>query len=105
MFSRLRREWRYFIDCDAGTRFERLHERKRRDGRGFARRAFWWAAGVLLILLGFVMLFTPGPGLLGIAFGIACLAQQSLPLARKCDRWEVRLRRSWSRWRSRRSKN
>ena len=89
-----------FIACDPGTRFERLHQRKKRDGRSFARRLFWWAAGVLLVLAGFVMLFTPGPGLLSIAFGVACVAQQSLPFARRCDRAELRLRRAFRRARS-----
>ena len=102
VISRLRREWRHFIECHPGARFEALHERKRGDGKSLARRVFWWGAGVLLILAGVVMLVTPGPGLLSIAFGVACLAQESLPVARKCDRWELRVRAAWKRWRARR---
>ena len=101
MISRLRQEWRHFIACPSGQRFERLHQRKSGDGKSFARRLFWWGAGVLLILAGIVMLVTPGPGLLSIAFGIACLAQESLPFARRCDRLELRLRAACSRWRAR----
>ena len=102
MFNRLRHEWRLFIASDPGTRFERLHERKKRDGKGLARRLFWWTAGILLTLAGIVMLVTPGPGLLSIAFGIACMAQESLPLARRCDRAELRLRAALRRARERR---
>ncbi len=98
MLSRLRHEWHLFVECEPGSRFERLHERKRRDGKRWARRLFWWSTGVLLIFAGFVMLFTPGPGILGIAFGVACLAQESLPFARKCDRAELRVRRAAARW-------
>lgn len=103
MFSRMRAEWRLFVDCEPGSRFERLHERKRRHGRAFGQRLFWWFAGVLLILAGIVMLVTPGPGLLSIAFGIACLAQESLRLARRCDRAEMRLRGAVARWMGRRA--
>ena len=102
MFTRLRQEWRHFVDAGPGTRFQLLHERKRAGGRGFMRRLFWWSAGALLSLAGLVMLFTPGPGILTLALGVACIAQESLPFARRCDRLELRLRRHYSRWRSRR---
>ena len=102
VFDRMRREWRQFVDADAGVRFARLHERKRATGRGFARRMAWWGMGVVLILAGLVMLVTPGPGLLTLALGVACIAQESLPFARKCDRMEVRLRKAWRRRRERR---
>ena len=102
MTSRIRREWQAFVEAPPGERFGRLYERKRRDGKRLATRLFWWGTGILLILAGFVMLFTPGPGLLSMAFGIACLAQESLPFARRCDRGELRLRAAWARWRSRR---
>jgi hypothetical protein len=101
VFKRIRHEWRSFVDCDPGSRFERLHERKKR-GTGIARRLFWWTAGVLLILAGIVMLVTPGPGLLSIAFGVGCLAKESLALARRCDRAELRLRAGLRRARARR---
>ena len=102
MFSRLRQEWRLFIQARPGSRFVLLHERKRSGEPSLARRFFWWSSGVLLILVGLVMLVTPGPGLLSIAFGLGCLAQESLPVARKCDGLELRLRAAWHRWRTRR---
>lgn len=102
MLKRLRHEWQLFVACPAGARFERLHERKRSDGRRLARRLFWWTAGVVLIAAGIVMLVTPGPGILSIAFGAACLAQESLGFARKCDRLEVRVREALRRARARR---
>lgn len=92
MFQRLRREWRLFIACPPGSRFAELHERKRVSGRGWGSRLFWWSTGVILVVAGFVMLFTPGPGLLTMAFGVACIAQESMRIARSCDRLELRLR-------------
>lgn len=103
MLKKIREEWRHFRDCEPGTRFERLHARKQQGGRGVSNRLFWWTAGLLLILAGIVMLFTPGPGLLSIAFGLACLAHQSLPIARRCDRAEVGLRARLARWRRRKA--
>ena len=98
----MRQEWRVFIAGEPGTRFARLHASKHARGRGLARRVAWGCAGVALVLAGIVMLFTPGPGLLAIAFGLACIAQESLPFARRCDRAELTIRERYARWRARR---
>ena len=98
----MREEWKHFVEAEAGSRFERLHARKSAGGRGFARRLMWWCMGVLLMIAGFVMLFTPGPGVLTLALGVACIAQESLPFARRCDRAELGVRATWKRWRARR---
>jgi len=46
-------------------------------------------------------LAVPGPGIPILAVGLALIAQESSTLARGLDRTEVRLRRSWKRWRGR----
>ena len=89
------------MDADAGTRFQRLHERKCADGRSIGSRLVWLGMGVVLTLAGLVMLVTPGPGILTLALGIACFAQESLPFARRCDRAEVGMRNFYARWRTR----
>ena len=101
MLTRLRLEWKRFLDADPGTRFARLHERKQAGGRGLAARLAWWGMGCTLLLAGVVMLVTPGPGLLTLALGAGCIAQESPGFARKCDRLELRLRAAWHRWRAR----
>lgn len=98
----MRREWRLFAAAEPGTRFAALHQRKAVGRHGWVRRFAWWCTGGALMLAGFVMLFTPGPGLLAIAFGIACIAQGSLPFARRCDSAELRLRERYARWRAKR---
>ena len=98
----MRQEWRRFIAAAPGTRFIALHEREHAGRRGIVQRIAWWCTGCLLVLAGFVMLFTPGPGLLAMAFGIACIAHESLPFARKCDRAELWLRGRYARWKARR---
>ena len=101
MLERIRQEWRKFAAEPAGSRFERHYERKRADDRTLAGRVTWICAGVFFVLAGIVMLFTPGPGLLALGFGVTCFAQESRRVARSCDRNEMRLRRLWERWRSR----
>src|SRR5688572_26366752 len=101
MVERIRREWRVFSAEPPGERFERHYERKHRDDRTLLGRLTWIAAGVFFLLAGIVMLFTPGPGLLAIGFGVTCFAQESRRVARACDRAEMRIRRAWARWRSR----
>lgn len=101
MLERIKQEWRKFVAEPTGARFERHYERKRQDEKGLLGRSMWIAAGVFFVLAGIVMLFTPGPGLLAIGFGITCLSRESRRLARFCDRTEVRTRDAWTRWRSR----
>jgi hypothetical protein len=99
--DRIRQEWRRFVAEPPGSRFERHYDRKRADDKSLAGRVSWILAGVFFLLAGFVMLFTPGPGLLAMGFGATCLAQESRRMARFCDRTEVRVRRAWERWRRR----
>ena len=83
-----------------GSRFVRRYEQKR--DAGMLERCGWTVAGFAFILAGLVMLVTPGPGLLALGFGLTCLAQESLALARWCDRFEMRMRALFARWRSKR---
>src|SRR6186713_1197898 len=98
VLERIKLEWRKFVAEPPGSRFERHYERKREAEMGLLGRATWIAAGVFFMLAGFVMLFTPGPGLLAIGFGITCLSQESRRLARFCDRTELRIHGAWTRW-------
>jgi hypothetical protein len=102
MLERIKREWKAFAAEPPGERFERHYERKRDLEKTLVGRATWILAGVLFVLAGIVMLFTPGPGLLAIGFGLTCLSQESRRVARSCDRAEVRCRRAWERWRTKR---
>lgn len=101
MIERIKEQWRIFTAEPSGERFERHYERKRLDDRTLLGRITWIVAGVLFLLAGIVMLFTPGPGLLAIGFGVTCFAQESRRVARSCDRMETRITRAWARWRSR----
>ena len=101
MVERIREEWRVFAAEAPGERFERHYERKRREERTLLGRFTWIAAGVFFLLAGFVMLFTPGPGLLAIGFGVTCFAAESRRISQLCDRSEMRIRRAWERWRRR----
>ena len=102
MFERIRADFRRFVKDAPGTRFARRYAQRRDAAMAWWQRAAWLLAGLFFVLAGFVMLFTPGPGLLAIGFGLTCLAQESLRLARWCDRVEMRLRAAWTRWRARR---
>jgi hypothetical protein len=101
VLERIKQEWRRFAAEPAGSRFERQYERKRALETGLLSRCMWILAGVFFMLAGIVMLFTPGPGLLSIGFGMTCFAQESRRVARFCDRTEIRLTRAWERWRRR----
>jgi hypothetical protein len=101
VLERIKEEWRRFAAEPPGERFERHYERKRAQEAGLVGRLMWIVAGVLFLLAGIVMLFTPGPGLLSIGFGVTCLSRESRSLSRGCDRAELRIRAAWARWRAR----
>jgi hypothetical protein len=101
MFERIRSDFRAFLADPPGARFERRYEHRRRADAGIVGRRGWIGTGAFFVLAGIVMLFTPGPGLLSIGFGLTCLAQESLALARWCDRVEMRVREVVDRFRKR----
>ena len=101
VLERIKQEWRKFAAEPPGERFEKHYERTRAQQAGAMGRLMWVAAGVLFVLAGIVMLFTPGPGLLSIGFGVTCLSRESRKLSRGCDRLELRIRDQWARWRAR----
>ena len=78
----------------SGTPGERFTDRYRRAraARHPLAKPFNLAGGIGLMLLGAVMLVTPGPGMLLILLGAALVAGESHRLARYFDRLELALR-------------
>jgi hypothetical protein len=73
-----------------GRRFSALHRvRRRRNG---ALKALTIVGGMLLIVLGILLVATPGPGLLAGLLGAGLIASESLFFARLLDCFELRLR-------------
>ena len=73
-----------------GRRFSALYRvRRRRNG---VLKALTMTAGGLLILLGAVLVATPGPGLLAALLGAGLIAGESPAFARFLDCLELRVR-------------
>lgn len=102
MFGRLRTHFRAFFAARSGTRFRRQH--RRRQARPHPLRTILAVVGgLLLLLIGTVMLVTPGPGLLVMSAGAALIAGESLLVARWLDRVDFCASAHWARWRASRS--
>ena len=101
MFDWLRAHFRALLASRSGTRFRRQH-RRRQARPHLARTVFAIVGGVLLILLGIVMLVTPGPGLLVMVIGAALIAGESLLVASALDRVDFWVNVHYRRWRRRR---
>jgi hypothetical protein len=84
-------EWKQFAADPPGKRFERRYERLR--GGGPHRTAFRVVAGLVLLAIGIVLLFIPGPGTLVMLAGVGLFAGDSRRLARLLDRGEPPARR------------
>jgi hypothetical protein len=97
MLEGLKRRWRRLRAGQPGARFQRQYRENRESRKSGLHRWGAVAAGAGLILVGIILLFIPGPGLLLIAAGAALLARESQVLARALDWSEVRGRRLWRR--------
>lgn len=98
MFEWLRAHFRAFLAARSGTRFRRQHRRRQAQPH-LLRTILAVAGGLLLVLLGIVMLVTPGPGLLVIAIGAALIAGESRFIARALDRIDFCANVHYKRWR------
>jgi len=99
-----RRQWQHFKALPSGRRFETRYRLRRARSGGIAGRMFFSAVGLLVMLVGAAMLVLPGPGLLVLVLGAAIVAQQSLFVARSADWIDLRISRSYRRWRARRAR-
>ncbi len=90
VMAKLAAEWHSFRADLPGERFRHHYERSQHMSH--AARIARAAIGVLLVAIGIILLFIPGPGLLVGFFGLALLSSQSRALARVLDRVEPRLR-------------
>lgn len=84
-----------------GRRFQERYRRKHAEKGSPWKRYGFVCVGILLTLVGVFFLVVPGPGIPILAVGLALIAQESSTMARWLDRTEVRLRRTWKRWRGR----
>ena len=100
----MRDRWRELTKYAPGERFEQFHVAEQRRSR-WVRFAYLGVA-LLLLPVGVLFAFIPGPAVLFFALSAALFATQSLWLARRLDRGELLLRKAWVRvqswWRARR---
>jgi hypothetical protein len=79
------------LDGKPGRRFMARYRHRRRS-RNQWLHALTMAGAVALVLLGLILLVTPGPGSLVLILGATLLARQSRRAAMMLDRAELRVR-------------
>ena len=96
--------WRELKQYPPGERFEQFHVAEQQRSR-WVKLAYMGAA-LLLLPIGVLFAFIPGPAVLFFALSAALFATQSLWLAKRLDRGELWLRKTWVTargwWRARR---
>ena len=95
MLGKLKRQWLAFRGGTPGQRFQDRYDRQRR-----ARKTQSWALrliqpilAIILLAIGVVLTFIPGPAIVFYFAGAGLLAGESRPLARALDWSEVKLRK------------
>lgn len=82
----------------AGSRFQdyRKYKRQRRDGNRISSRVFTFGLGTLLIVVGLLIGWLPGPGGFVALIGLAMLGREIPWIPRVMDSSELILRRLWT---------
>ena len=83
---------RELLQATPGRRFTERYRQRRHTGAAW-RRPLSMIAGALLILLGALLMLTPGPGIVVLLVGATLIATESERAARALDELELKLRR------------
>src|SRR6185312_15417706 len=98
LFEELKTSWRSLIKGLPGKRFLRHHERAQREPSVF-KTVLRVGGGLVLVVVGILLWFLPGPGWLFVILGLALFAGEWRFVACWLDRAEVSLRRQMDRLR------
>jgi hypothetical protein len=101
VFRSLKRQWRNFKRARPGRRFQGRYNagRKARKGGSWRlkfERFFRVLAALVLLVVGVIFVFTPGPGLLFFFIAGGLLSTESILVARFLDWTEIRSRAGWA---------
>jgi len=98
LFEQLKKEWKIIRETPPGRRFQRRYEYRRYSSSSSAGwDLFKFILGIILIPLGMLLWFLPGPGWLVIFVGLALLAGRSGYLSGLLDRVDAGVRKIFSR--------
>lgn len=87
----LKKYWQRLRQARPGERFQELYKQRQNTRRTLWPRLLFVGLGLLLVIIGFILMFVPGPGSVIALLGAAMLAQESRFVARLLDRAEVTL--------------
>src|SRR5436309_1884937 len=97
LVQRIQGQWRELANSQPGRRFQDRYDRRQRLGHGPLAKLVSMFLGLVIVLVGIVLLFIPGPGTLFLVMGAGLIAEESLITARMLDWLEVKVRRWLSR--------
>jgi len=107
MFTHLKERWRELKQHAPGERFEKFHASEQHRPRWV--KIAYLATAIVMIPIGVLFAFIPGPAVLFFALSAALFATQSIWVARRLDRAEMALRNAWlsvrTWWHARRDKH
>jgi len=104
MFEKSKRDWQELKRSPPGKRFQERYQKQQRSGKSKWARIGSFAAALVALAIGVVLVFIPGPAVVFFFLGGGMLASHSRAVARALDWTELRLRatfqklRTW--WRS-----
>lgn len=98
MVRRIREHWHAFKESEPGNRFQDRYERSvlKRGQRSQLSKIIHVLIGLVIMVLGALLWFLPGPGWAVVFIGAAVIAGESLWMARFLDFIEVKVRK-WGR--------
>jgi hypothetical protein len=99
MFEHVRQRVHELRQAQPGQRFQQYYRQRQVKRSHRVLRLLLMTVGLVCVLIGFLMLVTPGPGVVFLLAGGAFLAEESLWVARAFDGTELRMRAVWQKLR------
>lgn len=98
MPTALHKKWNLLPTGQPGHRFrKRYHEQQKSQNRGLLPMILRFLLAGVCGVIGFILVFIPGPAIVFFLIAGALLASDWLPVARLLDWGEVHVRRVWAR--------
>jgi uncharacterized protein (TIGR02611 family) len=104
LFTKLRHQWRVLKKSPPGKRFQQRYRSHKHERSSVWLKPVYLVLGTTIFVAGLAMLPAPGPGFLILFVGAGMLAEESLWVAQKLDRLELKGRaiaapavRAWER--------
>jgi hypothetical protein len=86
-----------FLQGKPGSRFTHYYHSFHKP-EGFLLTLLFFIMAVVIFIIGLIFAVLPGPAWVFYGLAIAIVVSRSFRMAKLCDRWEIKLRERWKKY-------